>query len=150
MCLPLRVHVHSLQAAEASTAGAKVLRDGAINSGGGKYLTEIDAGRWHQGLKGFEHTSTLPSVVAAVIQEPHELRSAGTVDVCPKLETHVHALLAAVFRKYHLHHQTSFHSVLACSFPCSSVQILHGSSIPQGARLRAADRLAPRRAILYV
>ena len=67
MCLPLRVHVHSLQAAEASTAGAKVLRDGAINSGGGKYLTEIDAGRWHQGLKGFEHTSTLPSVVAAAL-----------------------------------------------------------------------------------
>ena len=46
----------------------------SATAAGSRYLTEIDAGRWHRGLKDFEHKSVLPSLVAAVLQEPRELR----------------------------------------------------------------------------
>ena len=34
----------------------------------GRYLTEIDAGRWHQGLRDFEFNSSLPSIAANVLK----------------------------------------------------------------------------------
>ena len=39
-----------------------------------RYLTEIDAGRWHPGLRAFELRSSLAAVVAAVLGEETALR----------------------------------------------------------------------------
>lgn len=42
---------------------------GIGGSGGGRYLTEIDAGRWHRGIRQFELFSDLPPAVAQVLGE---------------------------------------------------------------------------------
>ena len=42
-------------------------------STGGRYLTELEAGRWHEGVKHFEHHSKLPFAVAQVLEEPSHL-----------------------------------------------------------------------------
>jgi hypothetical protein len=39
-------------------------------STGGRYLTELEAGRWHEGVKHFEHHSNLPFAAAQVLEEP--------------------------------------------------------------------------------
>jgi hypothetical protein len=54
--------------------GDSLLQEKAEKETGGRYLTEIEAGRWHKGVRDFEHNSVLPSLVASVLGEKTELR----------------------------------------------------------------------------
>ena len=40
----------------------------AAAAGRGRYLTEIEGGRWHAGLRHFEHHGPLPALVAALLR----------------------------------------------------------------------------------
>lgn len=45
--------------------GDRLLEEAGEHSG--RYLTEIEAGRWHEGLRNFEHNSILPYIIAQLL-----------------------------------------------------------------------------------
>eukprot|EP00747_Dinoflagellata_sp_TGD_P178750 gnl/TRDRNA2_/TRDRNA2_28289_c0_seq1.p1 gnl/TRDRNA2_/TRDRNA2_28289_c0~~gnl/TRDRNA2_/TRDRNA2_28289_c0_seq1.p1 ORF type:complete len:355 (+),score=79.50 gnl/TRDRNA2_/TRDRNA2_28289_c0_seq1:51-1115(+) len=50
--------------------GDKLLKDkaeGGVAMGNGKFLTEIEAGRFHRGVRDFEHKSALPGIIGELL-----------------------------------------------------------------------------------
>ena len=57
-------------AAAAREQGDAILEDSASDGaemGGGKFLTEIDCGRFHSGVRQFQHQSDLPTVLGPLL-----------------------------------------------------------------------------------
>ena len=44
-----------------------VVQGGGAEMGGGKFLTEIDCGRFHSGVRQFQHQSDLPTVLGPLL-----------------------------------------------------------------------------------
>jgi ectoine hydroxylase-related dioxygenase (phytanoyl-CoA dioxygenase family) len=56
------------QAAEqASANGSKILQEESGSKAMGRYLTEIDGGRWHKELRRFEHAGPLGEICAQLL-----------------------------------------------------------------------------------
>ena len=53
--------------------GGDLLEEETEIETGGRYLTEIEAGRWHRGVQDFELNSVLPTAVATVLGETDKL-----------------------------------------------------------------------------
>ena len=53
--------------------GNTILEEPTEIETGGKYLTELEVGRWNKGVRHFEHNSTLPAAVAKAIGETEQL-----------------------------------------------------------------------------
>ena len=54
-------------AAAAREQGDAILEDSASGGASGRFLTEIDCGRFHSGVRQFQHQSDLPTVLGPLL-----------------------------------------------------------------------------------
>ena len=55
--------------------GDNLLEEQSEAGTGGRFLTELEVGRWHAGVRTFELKSTLPAAVARVLGETQRLQA---------------------------------------------------------------------------
>ena len=64
-----RTNMSTAAAEAAADRGTVLLHDSAEDAGApsGEYLTETNTGRWHHGVRRFEHESDLPAVIGGLV-----------------------------------------------------------------------------------